>query len=111
MDRKNLIVRQDPVWERIRDYSLDQGHFYFAQEFQDIFTEIFGAYIIPDRVAMVVLEFKRYFYLMYKFYTRHQLIRKTKEDPALSYFPQPMMLPPPVLDRMWRLLCSNTRLY
>ncbi len=42
---------------------------------------------MPDRVAMIVLEFKRFFFLLYKYYTRHQPIRKTAEDSSLSHFP------------------------
>lgn len=69
-----MMMKQDPVWEKIRDYSFDRGHFYFVEEIQDIYTEIFGAYLIPDRVAMLVLDFKRFIYLLYKYYTRHQPI-------------------------------------
>ena len=62
-------------------------------------------------MAVILLEFKRFLFIAYKNYMAYKQIRASKEDPAIRHFPHPKMLPSPIVDRMWRLLCTNTRLY
>ena len=35
----------------------------------------------------------------------------TREDIQLMHYPPPRLIASPMIDRMWRLLCSNTKLY
>lgn len=47
LSSSTLIIKNEATWQRIRDAVLDDGNFYFVQEFQDIYTELYGAYLVP----------------------------------------------------------------
>ena len=55
VDRGSSIIQRNPLWEKIRDASFDSQNFLFVQEIQDIYTEVYGAYLLPDRVGLLVL--------------------------------------------------------
>ena len=45
-----LILHRDRthLWERIRDFNFDGPHFHFLQEIQDQYTDLLGAFLLPD---------------------------------------------------------------
>lgn len=52
-----LIVHRErtQLWEKIRDFNFDAPHFPFLTEIQDQYTDLLGAYLLPDRVAWLLL--------------------------------------------------------
>ena len=50
-------------------------------------------------------------YLVARYYAKNLPINVTLEDKSMYHFPSPKFLPSPIVDRLWRLLCTNTKVY
>ncbi len=77
--------------EKIANYSFERADFSPLKEFQDIYTELLGNFIVPRQMAIIVLEFKRF--MMLKVLCRD------------------LVTPSPIVDRFWRLLLGHTVMY
>lgn len=47
----------------ILNYNFDRADFKPLKEFQDVYTELLGNFILPGQMSKIVLEFKRFMML------------------------------------------------
>ena len=88
-----LQARQALLWDKHRDYSFDATPLRFLYDLQDRFTDIFGHFLKPARIGLLIRELKRYFFLVATANIRHEIV------------------PSPLLDMLWRLLLTHSQIY
>ena len=101
-------------WGEMKNYHFDEpATFHFVQEMQDVYTNTYGGFLLPVQMGGLLLEFKRYFYVVQKFCKAENAPRQAVEDRSGNTMVVPLtqLLPSPIIDRLWRGLIVNTRVY
>lgn len=70
----------------------------YVMEIQDIHVTTLGEYLAPPKVAVLVLELKKFLFVAG---SNMNEVEKPRDRPA----------PSPIIDRLWRLLISSSKLY
>ena len=81
------------LWNDILSYSFDSLSFSPLKNFPDIYATEGGYFISKELLMAITLEFKRFLFL------------------AAYAMPNQDMVPPPLVDRLWRLVLTSSELY
>ena len=79
-------------------YNFDSDMLKYVMEIQDIHVTTLGEYLAPPKVAVLVLELKKFLFVAG---SNMNEVEKPRDRPA----------PSPIIDRLWRLLISSSKLY
>ena len=52
------------LWSQIKRASFEAPDFKYVKEIQDIYTNTYGGYLMPIQMAGLLLEFKRFLFLI-----------------------------------------------
>ena len=66
----SISIRQNAdrsLWGIIKDASFDDSNFKFLQEIQDVYTNTYGGYLLVPQIGTLIVEFKRFLYLIARF--------------------------------------------
>ena len=100
------------LWTQVLILNLDQAPFYFLEEVQNQYTDTLGAFLCCDSLLAVLVEFKRFLFLLAleSQTMAHDQAGFEKRDGELTSI-SCKFVPSPAVDRMWRVLLTNEALY
>lgn len=88
------------LWKSILNHSFDSDALQFVLEIQDIHVTTLGEYLTPRKVAVLVLELKKFLFVL----------GLSMKDEQKEEFKE-KMAPSPIIDRLWRLLLTSSLMY
>lgn len=93
------------IWHQVEIAPLPKD---FMADFQNTHQSSKGSFISPEKAERLILEFKRFIYLVALAYSESQLTmrshRRKQVEPS-------QVVPSPILDRMWRMLILSGYFY
>lgn len=100
-------------WATVKRASFEAPDFKYVKEIQDVYTNTYGGYLMPIQMAGLILEFKRYLFIVAQQCKAEMNVRAAPEDVSgrMKLVTPTKLNPSPIVDRLWRMLIINTRLY
>ena len=95
---QHFVDYEKDTWCKIRDFNLDySASFSFLLEIQDNYVHPDGSFILQDSIQHLVLEFKRFLFLLVT--SNRTLIHPLNVAPS------------PLIDRFWRTFITSSDVY